>query len=40
MKIKAMDLIDFFKQLKGNLGMLKEKDNEILRSIVKLNLER
>lgn len=39
-KIKALDLVQFFKLLKGNLGMHDESDPQILRNIVKMNLER
>jgi hypothetical protein len=39
-KIRALDLTSFFKNLQGNLGMHKEKELNILRTIVKFSLER
>ena len=38
-KIRAMDLVSFFKDLKGNLGMHGETDKVILRNCVKMNLD-
>lgn len=38
-RIRSIDLIQFFKGLKGNLGMHNESDQHILRNIVKMNLE-
>ena len=39
-KIKALDLTPFFKELKGDLGMSSEQDNFIVRNMVKMNIER
>lgn len=39
-KVKQMDLPKFFKELKGNLGMLSANEKEVIRSIIKLDLER
>lgn len=39
-KVRQMDLPKFFKELKGNLGMLGDDEKEVIRSIIKLDLER
>ena len=40
LKMRALDLIPFFKELKGDLGMHTESAQHILRNIVKMSLER
>src|SRR5438105_407810 len=38
-KIKSVDLVPFFKELKGNLAFVGENDAGIMRNIVKMSLE-
>ncbi len=39
LKIKWLDLINFFKDLRGDIGMANEEDNIIMRNMVKMNIE-
>lgn len=39
-KVRQMDLPKFFKELKGNLGMINANEKDVIRSIIKLDLER
>lgn len=39
-RIKANDLVSFFRSLGGNLAFGNVSDQEIMRNIVKMNLER
>ena len=38
-KIRSDQLVKFFKSLKGNLGMEKISESEVMKNIVKMNLE-
>jgi len=38
-KIRDQDLVKFFQQLRGRIGMYDEKEQNVLRHIVKMNLE-
>lgn len=38
-RLRSIDLVQFYKQLKGNLSMAEESDAHILRNIVKMSLE-
>jgi len=40
LKIRSLDLVNYFKELEGNLGMKDDTDKNIMRYIVKMNLER
>ncbi|CDW83739.1 cation channel family protein [Stylonychia lemnae] len=39
LKIRSLDLVAYFKELEGNLGMKDDTDKNIMRYIVKMNLE-
>ena len=39
-RVKSKDLLDFFKKLGGNLAFGNASDNEIIRYLVKMNIER